>query len=328
MSDDAPSGVLCRVLRGGLEESSHRGTWVAIDGGGRVIAAYGDPDRPTFARSTLKSLQAVPLVRSGAAARFGVTDDELALALASHSGEPIHTDRVAAWLARLGLDHRALRCGAQPRPGLVPAGAETALHNNCSGKHAGFLTVARHLNVDPATYLDPDGEVHALVAAAVHEFTGTDPALVPTAVDGCNAVTYRLPLRSLARGVLQIALGACPPLPAAAAAYPEMVGGSSGRLCTELLRATGGALFPKLGAEGVYVAATARNGGVALAMTCDDGSTRGYEVLLVELLQRLELLTAAEAAAVAAWGDPTIRNWSGHPVGSVAVAAEALRPLG
>ena len=264
--------VLARIWRGGHVESQHRGAWVVVDTRGKVLEGAGDVRAAYFARSTLKSLQALPLLESGAADRFGFGDDEIALVLASHSGEPCHTERVARLLARLGLTPAALQCGPQEpmdraaREALIQAGARpTALHNNCSGKHAGFLALALALGTDPAAYLDPAGAPQVLVRQAVAAMAGVaEEALVP-AVDGCSAPTYRMPLASLATAIARIAspaglaeprAAACRRMAAAVAAHPELLAGSKKRLCTDLVRASGGRLYPKLGGEAVYVSAS------------------------------------------------------------------------
>src|SRR5229473_1592905 len=154
--------VLVEVVRGSLLESEHRGTAAVIDADGNAVLLLGDVARPVFPRSAIKPLQALPLVESGAADRFGFGEDELALASASHAGEPSHVALVERMLARAGLDAAALACGAHPpshapsAQALARSGREpSALHNNCSGKHAGFLCVACAMEANPAGYADP-----------------------------------------------------------------------------------------------------------------------------------------------------------------------------
>ena len=149
----AANPVLVEVTRGDMVESRHRAAFAVADPRGRVVASAGDIERPVYARSAIKALQAIPLVESGAAEAFGLSDAEIALACASHHGEPRHVETVTAWLARIGCSLEDLECGAHPpthaasHRALMAAGEEPgAVHNNCSGKHAGFLTLARHLN--------------------------------------------------------------------------------------------------------------------------------------------------------------------------------------
>ena len=328
--------ILTRVWRGEHVESTHRGAWALVDSAGTVVDGVGAVDHPVFVRSSIKSLQALPLVETGAAERYGYGDDELALALASHDAEPCHTERVAALLGRLGLGGEHLQCGAQPpgssearralhREGRPP----TALHNNCSGKHAGFLALCLHLGVDPARYLDPAAEPQRLVRAAVAEMAGVAPPDLESAIDGCSAPTFRLPLRHLATAIARLAnphglaaprRAACQRMLRAVAAHPVLIAGSRGRICTDLARVGAGALFPKVGGEAVYViGAPGRDRGLAIKV--DDGSYRGFHALIVELCERFGFLDGAQAQALDAWRERTLDNWAGRPVGRIEVVA-------
>ncbi len=328
--------VLARIWRDRHVESQHRGAWVLVDPAGGVVDGAGDASHPVFARSSIKSLQALPLLESGAADRFGYGEDELALALASHNGEPCHTERVARILARLGLQTSHLQCGPQPpgdseaREALVRSGAApSALHNNCSGKHAGFLALALHLSVDPARYLDPESASQELVRTAVGEMAGTEPGELTSAVDGCSAPTFRLPLVRLATAITRVAnpeglaasrRAACERMTRAVAAWPELIAGTRKRLCTDLARASGGRLFPKVGGEAVYVVGV-RGAGRGLAVKIDDGSSRGLAAVVVELCRRLGYLSTAESEALEAWRERSLKNWAGREVGRVEVVA-------
>jgi len=260
--------IVVRVRRGGVVESVHRGAWALVDLAGEVLAGAGSSAAPFFARSSIKSLQALPLVETGAAERFGLSPSELALTVASHGGEEIHTARVAALLARIGLSERDLACGAHPpsdaaaRARLEAEGERPSqLHNNCSGKHAGFLALALHLGADPRTYLAPDSPGQTLVRRALAEMTDVPAEELVPAVDGCSAPTYRIPLRNLALAFARVSTpaalpparrDACLRIADAVARHPELLAASSKRLCTDLVRASGGRLFPKIGAEAVY----------------------------------------------------------------------------
>jgi L-asparaginase II len=335
--------VLVRVVRGGAVESQHRGAFAVCDPDGSVAAAAGDVHTPVFARSSIKALQALPLVESGAADHFGFTPEELALAISSHDAEAQHTERVAALLGRLQLSVDDLRCGPQP-----PTDAEarrrlaerrerpSALHNNCSGKHTGFLALARHLSADPRHYLDPDAPVQEAVRRAVGEVCGLAPAALEHAIDGCSAPTFRLPLAALARAFARLAAPDSLPAPRGAAArrlldaaamHPALVAGEHKRLDTALLRATGGRLFPKIGAEAVYVIA-ARDRGQGLALKVDDGGWRGLFPLVVGLCRELGWLDRAEVEQLAEYAPGPYRNWAGLEVGhiDVDVPATAARP--
>jgi len=324
--------VLVRLWRDGHVESVHRGAWALVDADGTVLEGAGAFAAPFFARSAIKCFQALPLLESGAARRFAFREQELALAIASHDGEPCHTGWVQGLLDRLGLGVGDLRCGVHPptdaeaRRELAARGEEpSALHNNCSGKHAAFLALALHLGASPEGYLDPASPGQVLVRRALAEMTGVaEEDLVP-AIDGCSAPTYRLPLVALARGFARMThpaglpderAAACRTLTAAAARHPELIAGVRRRLCTDLLRATGGRLFPKIGAEAVY-AVGVRGAGRALAVKIDDGQPRGLDALVVALLEELGLLAPDELAALAPWRQRELENHAGLVVGRV-----------
>jgi len=326
--------VLVRVRRGGPVESVHRGAWCLTDTAGTVLEGAGSFDEPVYARSSIKSLQALPLLESGAAERFGFSDEELALAMASHSGEPCHTRTVAAALERLGLGEGDLRCGVHPpndpdmRFELRTEGKKPSqLHNNCSGKHTGFLALARHLSVPPERYLDPAGAGQVLVREALHELTETPLADLVPAIDGCSAPTYRISLRRLAMAFARITnptglsasrAAALQRITRAASRNPILVAGSRKRIDTALIQGTSGRLFPKIGAEGVY--AVGVNGGDrALAVKVDDGGLRGLHAVVLELLRRLGLAESAELAALDAWNASVLTNHSGLEVGHIEV---------
>jgi len=328
--------VLVRLWRGGFVESQHRGSWCLVDSGDEVIEAMGCVDHPFFARSSIKALQAIPLLEEGAADALGFTDEELSLALASHNAEACHTNTVSALLARLDLSVADLQCGAQEpgdrevRMALVNSGEETtALHNNCSGKHAGFLALSKHLDAPASDYLDPDGAVQSLVRAAISDMCGMDAGSLTRGMDGCSAPTYRLPLRALGLAFARVVepsglepkrRAACEQMVAAVAAHPILIAGSRGRLCTELSRVTKGRLFPKIGAEGIYAVGD-RASGRALAVKIDDGGRRALHAVVVELLSRHEMIDEAEARALESWRQTELTNHAGLSVGRTEVVA-------
>ena len=328
--------VLVRLWRGGAVESQHRGTWVLCDLDGQVLDGAGDFRAPYFARSSIKCLQALPLLESGAAERFGFDAREIALCLASHNAEEIHTAGVARILARLGLEPRHLLCGPQA-PGDPRARAELArrgekpgaLHNNCSGKHAGFLALALHLGVPPERYLERDSRSQLLVRQAVLDLTGLAPQELGVEIDGCSAPTFRMPLVALARAFARVSSpaalsaprrAACERMLAAVAAHPELIAGHHQRICTDLARVSGGRLFPKLGGEAIY-AIGFRGAGRALALKIDDGGYRALHAAIVGLLRRLGLASAPELAALERWEERTLHNWAGLAVGRTEVLA-------
>lgn len=326
---DAPSPVLAEALRGPFTECLHRGAAVIARPDGEIVEAWGDPDRTILPRSSVKMLQALPLVESGAADAAGLSSEHLALACASHRGAALHVERVRRWLADLGLDETDLRCGPQ-MPG-DPAAAKALTcgpdapdqtHNNCSGKHAGFLTLARHLGAGP-DYIDPDHPVQRAVRAAFHEMTGDDPAL-GHATDGCSAPNFAASLRGLARAMARMARPAesLPPpraqaagrLVAAMAEHPALVAGEDAA-CTGLIRALEGHGVAKTGAEGVYTAILPALG-VGIALKIDDGATRASECAIAALLVRLGAADPAHPEIRARLA-PELRNRRGLRVGAI-----------
>jgi len=298
-----PNPVLVEVTRGDAVESVHRGAIAIADSEGRLVHAMGDVETPVYPRSTLKPLQAIPLITCGAADSFGLGEAELALACASHSGEPFHVEAVACWLARIGAHPEDLACGphaplneaaalALTGQGLAP----TRLHNNCSGKHAGFLSVAKQIGAPFVGYEAPDGPVQRLVKTAIARFCGFDP--LPGARDGCEAPALRLPLSHLAQGMARFATGndlttedanAARRLLAAMRAKPDYVAGH-GRLCTRLTPRLADGIV-KTGAEGTYIAALPALG-LGVALKIDDGAKRAAETALLASLARLGALPA------------------------------------
>jgi L-asparaginase II len=341
--------VLVNVLRGGTVESFHRGALAIVDADGALHTALGDIDRPVFPRSAVKALQALPLVASGAAERFGLGDEALALACASHNGEPAHTATAAAVLARAGLDASALECGthwpyheatgralARQRKGPGP------LHNNCSGKHAGFVCLGCLMAADagrePAEfvrgYVKPEHPVMREISAALQATTGCDLAHAPAGTDGCSIPTFGLPLRRLAHGFARFGSGhglapahaaAARRLREAVANAPFMVAGS-GRFDTRVMQQFGQRVFCKVGAEGVYCAALPTRG-LGVAIKVDDGQgARAAEVVMAAVLQALAQRDGHDAAVLGDLARVPLRNWNGIEVGCIA-PAEALRAL-
>ena len=258
--------VLVEVTRGPLLESRHRGAVAVCDADGKTALAVGDVSAPVFPRSAVKALQALPLIEQGAAERFGLNDEELALACASHSGEAAHIAGVERMLAKAGLAPADLRCGAHwpiaqaAAAAVARSGAPSPLHNNCSGKHAGFLCVARALGVDPADYWRPEHPVQRLVRGVLEDFTGASLGEACCAIDGCSVPTWAVPLQNLSHGFAKFGTGHGLPAERARAAArlrhactsaPWFVAGT-GRFCTDIMQLLGERVFVKTGAEGVY----------------------------------------------------------------------------
>ncbi|MDX5359714.1 MAG: asparaginase [Alphaproteobacteria bacterium] len=336
--------ILVEAIRAGLVESRHRGALCLSDSRGEIVAALGDVEAAVFPRSSYKMLQALPLIETGAADAFGVTDRELALACASHNGEPGHVEAVRAWLARIGCSEDDLACGAHRpyheeaaddliRQGRAPGRA----HNNCSGKHAGFLTVCRHLGLPIAGYARPGHPVQRMARDAIAGMTGIAADAMVTGIDGCSAPALAFPLSGLARAFARIAApetladgtraAAVRRLYRAVTAEPWFVAGT-GRACTVLMQAAEGRAALKTGAEGVFTAAIPARGGrpaLGLALKIADGATRASECAVAELLVRLGVV-AADAEGVAGFRAPVVRSRAGEKAGAIR-AAEVLSEL-
>ncbi len=320
--------VLVELVRGTTVESVHRGAIAVCDASGTLKAAWGAVRQPVYPRSAFKALQALALVETGAAEAAGVSDEELALACASHSGEPMHTTRVAGWLARIGCAEADLACGPhlpyneQSAHDLIRKGEKPCrVHNNCSGKHTGFLTLARHLGQPIAGYENEGHPVQQRVRQAIAEMCGVSPQAMPVGIDGCAAPNYAIPLESLALGMARLAMPSGLAAPRAAAAqrlvtawkaHPLLVSGT-GRACADLISAARGRTVVKTGAEAVFMAALPEQG-LGIALKIDDGGTRAAETVMAQLLV---LLGEADPddPRIARHRNPPLKNWRGDVVG-------------
>jgi L-asparaginase II len=324
--------ILVEVLRSSLVESRHRGAVAVADADGATVLAIGDVTTPIFPRSAVKALQALPLVETGAADAFGFGDEELALACASHSGEPEHVAGVTRMLAKAGLDASALRCGAhwpmaQPAvAALARTGEPTALHNNCSGKHSGFLCVACAKGIDHADYWRPQHPVQREVRAVLENLTGAALSDDRCAIDGCSVPTWAIPLQNLAHAFAKFGTGislsperarAAARLRAACAQEPWYVAGTA-RFCTEIMQLFGARVFVKTGAEGVYCGALPEEG-LGIAIKCDDGAGRASQAIMAAIIARFLPLGDAERVTLARLERPILRNWNGLEVGALRV---------
>ena len=323
---------LVEVWRGDLLECVHQGHAVVCDDQGQIIAAWGDPHAVIYPRSSCKMVQALPLLESGAGA--ALTDEQLALACASHNGEAIHTDRVNKWLAELGLTDDALRCGPQlpldrnTRNAMIRADdSPCQVHNNCSGKHAGFLTLAKHLNAGP-DYELIDHPVQQACKIAFEETTQeTSPMF---GIDGCSAPNHACTLHGLARSMSFFATAkdrsdsrskAAMKLTNAMMRNPNLVAGDT-RACTELMQAMGGQAAIKTGAEGVFIAILPERR-MSIALKITDGATRASEAAIATILVGLGVLDALHPAAVARMSPP-IQNRRGLTTGHIKPIAALL----
>lgn len=328
--------VTVEVTRGNLVESRHRGMIAVVDGDGSLVFARGDIDRPVFPRSACKAMQALPLVESGAADAYGFGNRELALAASSHSGEDEHVALAAAMLKAAGRDGQSLECGAHwssTQSVLIhqarTVDAPTALHNNCSGKHAGFICACCHTGTETKGYVGYDHPLQREIREAMASLTGAFVGEDNCGVDGCAIPTYAVPLKSLAHGFARMVTGVgLEPLRARASrrildacmAEPFYVAGT-GRACTRLMSIAPGRIFAKTGAEGVFCAAVPEKG-VAIALKCEDGTTRAAEAMVAATLARFFDHDSDVHAALMASANHTMRNWNGTNVGEIRVTAE------
>ncbi|MEO0361243.1 MAG: asparaginase [Pseudomonadota bacterium] len=336
MTDAAPNPVLAVRSRADYVERVHRGRVAVVDGAGALVAALGDVETPFLPRSSCKIVQALPLVESGAAE--GLDPRRLALACASHQGSAAHAGAAAAWLAEMGLSEADLMCGPQvpndgaTRHALREAGeAPSQLHNNCSGKHAGFLRLAQALGAPTADYVDPDHPAQRAVRAATAELAEEEPA--GHAVDGCSAPNHAISLAGLARSMARFAAAetalsgarrnAAIRLRRAMAAHPFEVAGT-GRACTELIEAGGGRFVVKTGAEGSFTAILPERG-LGVALKIDDGDRTAAECAMTAILVGLGALDAGDPR-VAARLAPEEVNRRGIVCGGGA-PGESLRTL-
>ena len=332
----AANPIAVEVVRGSHVESRHRVAAAVVDTAGTVLLAVGDIERPVYARSAIKPLQALPLIETGAADRFEIGDAEIALACASHSGEAEHVAAALAWLARIGCSADDLECGPHlpldddAANAVLAAGGEAErIHNNCSGKHAGFLTVARHLGVAAAGYIRYDHAVQQRVLGVLEQMAGLDLGNAPRGIDGCGIPVVAMPLGNVALAMARLADPADQPEPRqdaarrvrrAMAAHPFLVAGS-GRFDTDIMAVTGEKAVVKVGAEGVYCAALP-GPGIGIALKIDDGARRAAEAAMGRLLRRFDALTDTEAAALADTLEPPVLNHAGDEVGRVRPAAD------
>lgn len=326
--------VLVEVTRGGIVESRHRGAFCVIDQNEEVILSQGDIEQEVFPRSSIKAMQALVMVECGAAEAFGFSDDEIALSCASHGGEVAHVGVVKSMLNKMGLTQELLKCGSHwpmneeaGRHLAMEGETPSALHNNCSGKHAGFLAYLKQMKVNPTGYTDLEHPLQQKIARVIEELCEVDLSNAPVGIDGCAIPTWAIPLKSLALGFSKFAdqkgrvseqrKKAMARIEKAVFASPYMVAGA-GRYCTRLMQAFPGKVFVKFGAEGVFSAFVPEKG-YGIAVKCDDGAIRGVEVILSAILNDLGIISAEEfeKAGIADLYEMPLLNRNGSVVGTV-----------
>ena len=304
--------ILAKVIRGDTVESIHRGHIIVIDGEGKTVSEMGDPSMVTFYRSAGKPFQAMPLLTSGAADAFGFSEEEIALACASHSGEARHVRIAELMLERIGLTESYLRCGThlpfyeKEAERMMRAGEyPNQLHNNCSGKHAAMLAVAKHLGADLESYEGVDHPVQNAILNAVAEFSETSESEIAVAIDGCAAPNFALPISAMARSFLnlvsppesiaEVSRAAAGRIVSAMTKFPELIGGTE-RLDTMLIQAAEGHVISKVGADGVWLCGVVPCEkwltGLGIALKVEDGDDkRARPVVAVEILRQLGILS-------------------------------------
>ncbi|HYD17264.1 MAG TPA: asparaginase [Patescibacteria group bacterium] len=317
--------VTIEIWRGPAVESRHAVHAVLMDGAGKIKQVYGDANRPTFPRSALKPLQAIALVETGASAAHNLSNAELALACASHSGEQSHVLTVSGWLTRLGLDENALECGAHS-PYASTCSPATILSNNCSGKHTGMLTLCRHMQVPHQGYIDVNHPAQHKILQTVAEICGVAVTPATCGVDGCSAPNPVMPLSALAAGFakfmnprsLSIQRGtACRHLYQAMVEHPELVGGTK-RMDTILMQAARRKIMCKVGGEGVYGVVVPEKDTV-IALKAEDGNIRAVEAALYAVLERHDLADSATLDAARPHALNVLKNWNGREVGQIRI---------
>ena len=330
-----PSPILIEVIRGDMVESFHRGQVAVADAAGRISRSLGDVDQLVYPRSALKPIQALPLIETGAADGFGLGHEELALACASHRGEPPHVEKVAAWLAKIGLGEADLECGVHPprhEPSyqalLRAGGVPSQLHNNCSGKHAGFLTTAKWLQEPTRGYIEPDHPVQQRVARTIGEMAGLDLSRAPRGRDGCGIPLIGLPLRALATAMARLAdpsgltehrRAAAKRLLDAMAAAPLMVDGTGG-MTASVMTVASAFVRLKPGAEGVFCAALPALG-LGVALKIDDGGARAAELAMASVLDRLGCFTPVQRSSLEQFLVPPLKTVAGREAGRLRTTA-------
>jgi L-asparaginase II len=322
------------VLRGEHVESVHYGTICAVNAKGKVVFQSGHSERNIFPRSAIKALQALPLIETGAAARFSLTSQEIALAVSSHGGEERHTQTAVAMLQKAGYDENCLECGVHHPMNMAAAYAlakagknPSPLHNNCSGKHAGFICLAQNEAINPKNYVQSTHKVQQRITMAMSEMIGVDLSYQKPSLDGCSIPAYSMPIHTLAHGFAKFASGeglsktraqAAKVIRDSVAENPFYVAGTD-RFCTQSMEILRGKAFVKTGAEGVFCLALPSLG-IGVALKCDDGSTRAAEVMAAYVLQKLLVFTAEEENAFQPLMTPILKNWEGKKVGSLRYA--------
>ena len=314
--------ILVDVVRGPLVESRHRGSYAISDAKGALVAQVGDIESPVYPRSAIKAFQCLPLIESGGVDRFGLSDDDICLCCASHNGEEEHVRVARSILHKADIEEVCLECGTHwpssrdAAYALVREGKPAlAVHNNCSGKHAGMLAMAKHLKIDAKGYVNADHPIQRGVAEALGRYCEVDIARAAMGIDGCSVPTWAMPLKNLAKGFAKLSRDAAGQrIGKAARGNPFLISGTGGfdtRIMTAIPR-----LFVKYGAEAVYCGFIA-HAGLGFALKIDDGSKRASEVAIAAALAKLDVWTPKEREALHGFATETQKNWRRIEVGEI-----------
>ena len=337
--NETSNPILVETIRGDSPETIHRGSFSVVDAHGKVVMAAGETDAPVFPRSGLKPIQTLALCETGAAKAFGLGHANIALACASHDGDPTHTEIIENWLDKIGCNSNDLVCNprlpvaqedkktlTQPKENL------TALHDPCSGKHAGFLTIAKHLGYPILGYNRMDHPVQQRVIGIIEQMTGLDLFETPKAMDGSGVPTLGIPLGNVSLAMARLSnphdqpddrKAACNRVLKAMSMEPFLVAGK-GRFSTRVLEALGPVCIVKSGGEGIYCGTLIKRR-LGIAIKIDDGSRIAAETVMISLLQKLKILTEGALGRLLNLIEPPIFSRSGEVVGVVKPKHPALK---
>lgn len=300
--------IIAKTYRGDIVDLTHIGHIAAVDHTGKILYHYGDPERITFARSSAKPIQAIPILESGVIEEYGITEKEIAIFCASHSGESFHVETVRSVLKKAGLNESYLQCGSHypiasyaaeelRKKGLKPEN----IHCNCSGKHTGMLVTTKYYGDDLNTYYKPGHPTQKRILKTIAEVCEYDEDKILIGTDGCGVPVHALPLHKFAQGYAKLSKPevfdskrekVVRTITNAMTKYPEMVGGTD-RICTDLMKICGDRLFAKSGAA-AYYAVGLKDKGIGITVKIEDGNSDIVPAVVLEVLKQLDVITEDE----------------------------------
>ncbi len=331
---------LVEISRGEIVESIHFGAFVVVDSSGQILAGEGNAEMMTYPRSSMKPLQALPILEMGVDEAYHLTDQEIAIMCASHAGTDLHVEVLKRLHEKIGIGEKDLACGvhmpgdADTRIAMIKAGEKpTPFRHNCSGKHTGMLAQARLRGLEMKDYLDPQHPVQVTIRETIADMVEMAPDAMPIGIDGCSAPVYGIPLKNMALGIAKMAdpsgLGevreeACQKITAAMMKHPVMVAGPD-KFDTDLMKAAEGKVFSKGGAEGYQVwgvmpgSMGVDSPGLGIAIKISDGDPQGRARMCVSLaiLKALGVLNDSEMEQLIPEGRIAVRNWRGLDTGEI-----------